>query len=255
LVKLLRIGGAKASDLLAVLRSGNEISAGAQSAVFQQVVGALATEGGADSQAALLELYRDPSSPVSGKGSILGALTTTQAPLDPPTRSFLEAQMEGERNKDLAEGAAFALGSALEKSPNDAETAEAVERILAAWNGSQSASDRLTLLDVMGNSGRVEFLPAISSVLPAGNSANIRAKAAFSLRFIKTESARSLLGASLADPETAVRTGAARGIDVAPWSEAFRDPVYACSASDPDAEVRRICAAVRARHNSLAQAQ
>src|SRR6185503_11910265 len=100
---------------------------------------------------------------VPGKGTILAALTTTQAQLSPSTRDFLLGETEGQNDVDLANGAAWALGSSLQGSPNDSNAQRSIASLQDAWgtalNATHPESEELVLLDAMGNSGRNEFLP------------------------------------------------------------------------------------------------
>lgn len=252
LVRLLEIEPARVNDLVALMKA--EKAKGAASPLFQQVVGALATNGSPEAQAQLLAIYQDPGVPVSGKGSVLSALTTTQAALDAPTRDFLAQTMAGETDKDLAMGAAFALGASLEKAPNDDQARDAIQRILAAWDASANSSlqDRLALLDVMGNSGRIEFFQAVATTYRTGKESELRARGAFSLRFMASAQARELLSSALSDGDVGVRGGAAFAIKLAAWNEIFRTPVSSCSLNELDSEIRKICLEVHNRHSAVA---
>jgi hypothetical protein len=254
LVKYLELDPSRIREIVALLRA--ERVRGAASPLFQQVIGALATNGSPEAQAALVAIYQDPAIAVSGKGSILSALTTTQAALDLATRDFLAQTMASEQNKDLAMGAAFALGASLEKAPDDEQARDAVQRILAAWDASANSSiqDRLALLDVMGNSGRLEFFSAIATALRTSKESELRARSAFSLRFIASPSARELLASALNDADVGVRSGAAFAIQLAAWNEIFRTPVSSCSLNELDTQIRKICLEVHNRHSAVAQA-
>jgi HEAT repeat protein len=244
LVKLLELQGGNIPALLNLLRSEDAVRLGASSPVFQAVVGALATAGGPEALAALRELYQDPLCPVSGKGAILAALTTTQAPLDQDTRGFLLDTMEGEPNRDLSLGAAFALGSSLENIPSgDKQAGESIVRLLNAWEQTRSGTlqEQLAMLDAIGNSGRQEFLPALSGIIQGSSGSELRAKAVFSLRFVKTEEAHRLLAGSLFDPDPQVRTGAVSAIGLATWTETFRAPVEKCSLEEEVGQIRSAC--------------
>lgn len=253
LVKMLEVDPGKVRELVALVKA--EKVKGAASPLFQQAIGALATNGSPQAQAELVAIYQDPSVPVSGKGSILSALTTTQAALDAATRHFLAQTMAGETNKDLAMGAAFALGASLEKAPDDEQAKDAIQRILAAWDSSASSSlqDRLALLDVMGNSGRLEFFPAVATAFRTGKESELRARSAFSLRFMASQPARELLANALSDGDVGVRGGAAFAIRLAAWNEIFRSPVSSCSLNELDSQIRKICLEVHSRHSALAQ--
>lgn len=257
LVKILKAKPEKLGSVLDLLHEYDEIKNGARSALFRAVVGALASVGTPEAQAAVIGVYRDPSCPVSGKGTILAALTTTQALATTETRDFLLDAMRTEVNHDLALGAGFALGSALQQAAasgvaadlagaDDVSRRQALQAVRDAWaiqqaSSSVSTGDRLALLDVMGNSGRSEFLPDLKSVLASEADPIVRAKAVFALRAIATEDARELLVKSLADPAVQIREAAAAAIAQGSWNEVFRSAVSACASSDSVTRVQAAC--------------
>lgn len=242
LVALLRSRGEVIPDILSLLQSENVLRLGAQSALFKAAVGALATVGSSEAQAAVLKLYQDPDCPVSGKGTILAALTTTQAGLTPTTRDFLASAVEGESNSDLSQGAAFALGASLRSAPDDSAREHAVELIKDEWEtqGSATVGERLALLDVMGNSGSVEFLPALREAINSGD-ALVEAKAVFALRFVQSNDATLLLAQHLSDTDARVRQAAVDAIKLSSWNETFRKPLQTCSASDTAKQTQATC--------------
>lgn len=247
LVKFIQLDGKALTGLLAELKSQNAIKAGADSNLFQTVVGTLATVGTPEAQSALLEIYRDPDCPPSGKGSILGALTTTQSKADPGTIEFLADEMEKNANPDLAQGAAFALGAALEKVSSDSEAADPIARLLAAWANAKSISAQIALLDAMGNSGRAEFLPTLNKVLNGTGAPELRAKAVFSLRFIQAGSAKTLMATSLQDADDKVRTASVMAMAFATWSEIFRAALDGCISGEKVEPIKEACTDLRAK--------
>jgi hypothetical protein len=259
LLKFLGMHPEKIAEVLEMLRSPDVLGKGPDSPLFKTLVGALASLGTPEAQAALREIYAEAACAISCKGTILASLTTTQAPLDGATRDFLTSSMQTEKNPDLAHGAAFALGSALQNAPaGDPQITSAVNAILAAWSSQGQAGDmgeKLAWLDVMGNSGRSEFLPAIESVLAGTEDPTLRARAVFALRFIATESAALDLIRALADNAAQVRLAAANAIGFAAWNEAFRSPLTACGGSDASAQVRASCLAALAQNGGQVVAE
>jgi hypothetical protein len=245
IVKLLQENPARANELIQMLRAEGGLKKGASSPLFQTVVGALATAGTSESQAALREIYADAEVPFSGRGSVFTALTTTQAPADQATLDFLTQEMK-QKESDLAFGAAFALGASLEKITDPNEAAGPIAQVLAAWEIAKSGPlpGQLALLDVMGNSGRAEFLPTLTSVIQSSTVSELRAKAVFSLRFINP--GKSLLASSLQDADHNVRTASVTAIGFAIWSETFRAPIQSCAESESVSQIKSACAQVRA---------
>ncbi len=247
LIKMLQKDPTKLNDLLALLRERGAVKLGANSPLFQTAVGALATLGTAEAQAALRDLYKDPENPASGKGSILGAFTTTQASLNEETSTFLADAMKGEVDRDLSQGAAYALGASLEKAQG-AQAANAVQQLLDAWAQQSSGSDlneQLAILDAMGNSGRKEFFPVLSSVVQSSRPLTLRNKAIFALRFMNFSEAQQVLVSSLSDADVSVRSTSVSAMKLATWSEIFRQPLENCAASDTNAQVRTACVEAR----------
>ncbi len=246
LVQFVKDHAGSVSDLVDLLRSQDAIQLGVQSALFKTALGALISSGTAEGQRAALMIYSDPSCPVSGKGAILSALTTTQAPLTPATQEFLASTMKTEPNADLAQGASYALGSSLQKAPDDAQKADLVEALRQRLIGSgTSLADQLSALDAIGNSGQTDYLPDLRSIISDSNAASaLRAKAVFALRFIHSNEATTLLSQSLSASDLIIRQAAARAMSMASWSESFRKPLQNCSTSDPIASIQAICRSV-----------
>ena len=254
-VKFLRMHPEKAGELAALLLDPALLKLGMQSPLFRTLVGALATVGSPEALAALREAYDDPALAAEGRATILAALTTTQAPLDSPTRDFLARKMLAETDGRLAQSAAFALGSALQQSPADASSARGIAQIEAAWAAqpvSENLGTRLALLDVMGNSGRPEFYEKVSRVIEGGEDVKLRARAVFALRFMTNGEATNTLLRRLQDPSKELREAAASAIAHAEWKEAFRAPLGVCAEADSETRVRGICAKTLADHPAVA---
>ena len=246
IAKLLQGGKVSTADLLAILRQKGALKEGASSPLFQNIVGALATAGDEKSQAALLEIYAE--APKSGKGSVLAAFTTSEAPASNSTKDFLAEVMEQESDKDLSQGAGYAFGSALASSNNSSDA----DRIFKMWH-SLSNSDvngKLAVLDIMGNSGRDEFFPVLEiAAKSATEPEEVRAKAIFSLRYIKSARARALLVTAMNFSSVRVRGGAVHGVQLAEWTESFRAPLASCALKDPVQEIRSACGSIIARES------
>lgn len=248
LTSLLRAEPKTVSDLMGFLQSQDVIKLGAQSPLFKTIVGALITSGSPDAQAAAIQIYQDTNCPVSGKGTILSSFTTTQAPIESATRSFLTSVMLNDQNSDLAAGAGFALGASL--SPTATSTTstpsvqQAVQTIQNSWKEtvtSANVSQELALLDVMGNSGNVSFLPNIESAISDSSDPSLRSKAVFALRFMNNDQASQTLTTSLSDSNSSVRLAAASAMGLANWNPTFEAPLRNCIKLDTSSQVRTAC--------------
>lgn len=251
-MKYLRLHPEKTSDLTALLLDPALLKAGATSAEYRTIVGALATFATPTALAALREAYADPNLAGPGKGMILSALTTTQAPLDVTTRSFLTSEMQGSTDPRLSQAAAFALGSALQNAPADEQSQQAVSLISKNLATAQSVPAQLAALDVIGNSGRADFEPALETVIQSNASDLVRARAVFALRFVTTPGAASDLVTALASPSPGVREAAANAIAAATWREAFRAPLSQCSSGESVARIQATCQNVLAANTQVA---
>jgi hypothetical protein len=243
LARFLKLHSDAPSDLMDLLRAQGAIQLGMQSALFKAALGALITAGTPEAQAAALKIYSDPTCPVSGKGAILSALTTTQAPLTASTQDFLATTMKTEPNADLSQGASYALGSSIQKTSDESKKADAIEALRERYlNSSGNLSDQLAALDAIGNSGQAAYLPDLRSIIQSADAASLlKAKAVFALRFIQSSEATELLSQSLTSVDTQVRQSAARAIAMARWSDSFRNPLQTCASKDPVSSIQAIC--------------
>lgn len=243
LARFLKLHSDATGDLMDLLRAQGAIQLGMQSALFKAALGALITAGTPEAQAAALKIYSDPSCPVSGKGAILSAFTTTQAPLTPSTQDFLASTMKNEPNADLSQGASYALGSSIQKTSDESKKTDAIEALRERYlNSSGNLSDQLAALDAIGNSGQATYLPDLRAIIQSSDAAAIlKAKAVFALRFIQSSEATDLLSQSLASADAQVRQSAARAIAMARWSDSFRKPLQTCASKDPVSSIQSIC--------------
>jgi hypothetical protein len=236
-----------AADLLDLLKSQDVIRQGVQSPLFQTVLGSLISSGTAEGQRAALQVYSDPTCPVSGKGAILSALTTAQAPLTSSTQDFLADTMRNEPNNDLSQGASYALSASLRRTNDETQRQEGIDAIRQLWLRSGGRlSDQLSALDAMGNSGQSAFIPELRMVIANTDAPSaLRSKAVFALRFISTPEATRLLTESLsASSDFQIRQSAARAMAMAEWKDAFRSPLSHCASSDPVSSLQSVCRSV-----------
>jgi len=252
LLKFLRMHPEKIGELTALLRDPALLKAGVQSPLFKTLVGTLATLATPEALTALRDAYDDPSLGDQSRSTILASLTTTQAPIDSATRDFLAQKMQAERDPRLSQAAAFALGSALQQSGTDSQSARAISQIEGAWKAAGNLGDQLALLDVMGNSGRTEFYPSVQTVIESGGNPALRARAVFSLRFMTNSDSQLVLIRSLSDASPVVREAAAKAIELASWKEAFRTPLEVCSGSESVTRVQDVCRKVLSNNAAVA---
>lgn len=232
LIKSLKTEKTSIIGLTDFLRSHNVMKKGADSQLFKTVTGALASLGTPAAQQAVLELYQDPDLPVSGKGSILSALTTMQAPQTPETQeTLLELARDGS-NKSLTQGARFAASS--HYSPAVAELIHEVK-----------LSEIDTAIDMMGNSGSAVFIPELKQMMNDESDARIHAKAVFALRLMPTGDADLILSQSLRDPLVPVRAAAIEAILSRSWSEEYTEGIEHCKTYETNEYIKTQCLKVK----------
>jgi hypothetical protein len=249
LVRLLKRDSSALAQALTLL-SAKDIHAGAGSVLFKTIVGALATAGTPESQRALVALYRNPECEISGQGIILTAFTTTQAAPTTETTGFLAKEARTQKNSDVADGAAFALGAGLQYAPNEA----AVDTLMQVWQKAEqsgSVNAQISALDAIGNGGRPEFFPVLSDILQS-NQTTLQPKATFSLRFMNTAESRNLLVGQMNSAANEVRAAAVGAVALAPWAEQFRAPVQSCSGHEPVTEIQKACDDILRAHPQVA---
>lgn len=246
LARFIKLHSDAVGDLMDLLRAQGAIQLGVNSALFKAALGALITAGTPEAQAAALKIYSDPSCPVSGKGAILSAFTTTQAPLSSATQDFLASAMKNESNPDLSQGASYALGSSIQKATDDSQKGDAIEALRQRYLSSNgNVSDQLSALDAIGNSGQAAYLPDLRSIIQSADAESVlKAKAVFALRFIRSNEATDLLAQSLGSVDSQIRQAAARAISMASWNDSFRAPLQSCASSDSVSSVQALCRSV-----------
>lgn len=264
LTALVKSNSKTPGELFNLLQSQDAIKLGSQSPLFKSVIGALLTAGTPEAQSTAIQIYQDPNCPTSGKGAILSALTTTQAPINPETRSFLNGIMLNDPNPDLAAGAGFALGSSLQVNGQESsqlsiqQAVQSIQNSWAAVSATKNVAQELALLDAMGNSGNSSFLSTIEEVINTANTANtantsgartsdnpadlaLKAKAVFALRFMNDPNSPQILINSLGDNAPGVRLAAASAMGFAKWNSKFQTPLQNCARSDSSSQVRNAC--------------
>ncbi len=185
-------------------------------------VGVLATVGSEHAQEVLTQWYQDYA--ISGKDNdightILNAFTTADAQASGDTRKFLMgvAASRDPASADLAENAAFALGSTLKKADDEAARAQ----LNSMYASATTSQGKTAALDAIGNSGDPRFLSTIQSALSGGDSST-KQKAVFALRYMDPAAAAPTLLQAYQDSDPAVRQAAIRAVyyqnDMKPYS-------------------------------------
>jgi hypothetical protein len=265
LLASLRSGTTTPDELAALLQSQNVLKQGAASPLFKTAVGALASLGTPEAQAAAIALYQDPTVPVSGKSTILAAFTTTQASLTDATRAFLSSEISAESDPDLVSGAAYALGASLGNlsgnslntgtsttslSAQAASSAAQIEQLWATASSAGNVSQEVTALGAMGNSGLPQYLPDLTNVIESSATNDmLKAKAVYALRFITNSEAVSLLDTSLADPSASVRLAAVQAMALAPWNSSFINPLSSCATQEKVMQIQAACQSLLTRNS------
>ncbi len=248
LAKLLHARADYVDELLNFLREQNAIAQGSNSSLFKIIVGALATAGTHEAQVALIKIYEEPDCPVSGKGTILAALTTTQAGLESSTRDFLANTMSTEANKDLSQGAAFALGAALQNAPNDSSKQETIVKIQNLWgqqfSAGSSLQDKLALLDVVGNSGQLDLLPQVLSVINGNTDPALQARAVFALRYMNRNDTEQIIATRMSDTSPLIREAAVNASQYSSHVSVFSQPLQNCVNGESISRIQATCRSI-----------
>jgi hypothetical protein len=247
-------GGGTLGGLMGLL-SASTIAAGPASPLFKLAVGALATSGSPEDQAALLQIYQDPNCPAAGRATILAAMTTTQATLTDPTRAFLLSESQSDTDANLSSAAQLALGSSLQNAPTTDPTAQtSIASIQQAWASAQSTAQsepqEMNLLSAMGNSGNPAFLPILSNVIDGDGDSSLKSTAVYALRGIQSPDAVGILDRELSDPNPALRLAAANAIQIGTWNSSYQAPLQQCANSDSVGQVQAACQAALKRVGS-----
>ncbi|MGZ3694048.1 MAG: hypothetical protein ACXWQO_07595 [Bdellovibrionota bacterium] len=253
LARLLRYEPGAIGKVLALL-SAADIKAGADSTLFKTIVGALATSGGSEDQKALVGLYQNPDCPISGKGTILGAFTTTQAKPTSETTNFLREEMETSKSVDIRQGSSYALGAGLANGTGPSAD-QAMNSLRAQWNSAVQSGDlgsQLSLLDAIGNSGRSEFFPDLKNLVESQAVVDLRAKATFSLRFMNTTDSKSEIINQFNSANETMRESAVQAVALAPWAEQFRSPLQSCASHEAVDRIQKECGELLSAHSQVA---
>jgi hypothetical protein len=251
LLRLLRAGAISPDDAIALINNPDTIKAGPLSPLFKTVIGALASLGTPEAQAAVVQIYQDPNCPTAGKGSILVALTTTQATLTPSTRTFLGNEMSNATDPDLAHGAAYAVGAALQNVTPDAQSAATLAMVHQLWqSNANNSSEQSVLLDVIGNSGQGEYLPELEGVITSGSDPSLTAKAVFALRFMTSDVATQIIATNLSNSDVRIREAAVSAIQAAKWNSDFSTPLQACAKSETVTSIQSTCQSILAQNGA-----
>jgi len=166
-------------------------------------IGVLATESSPEAQAALIRaLERDGASP-NLQHLILNSLATSDATLSLQARDSLLRLTQSGLDEGIRENAILALGASLRTRSDDVIRS----RIRELYDGAQSESEKVSVLEAMGNSGDPVFANLLWVALDS-SSERIREKAAYAFRFMPSgeSSVRSLaLQRAGGDPSERVR--------------------------------------------------
>ncbi len=207
-------------------------------------IGLLATEGSADSQKALVSLFADLLKNEATRDychTILSSLTTTAAILTTDSKQLLTQLMDHTAtDSDLATNAAFAAGSSLKKEFDETLQSKLESVVQSASN----PSDKLAMIDAIGNSGDAHFLPYLEQDLHSDNE-SVREKAAFALRFVQSESSKSLIEFAMNDSKLSVQIATVKAIQYHSDVQTYSSILTTCMNSpNGDAGLVALCGQV-----------
>ncbi len=201
-------------------------------------IGVLATAGTEPAQSALTEWYQTfgvAKNDSQVQHTLLNAFSTADAMLTDSSRKFLRDLADpSKNNSEVVQNAAFALGSSLKKTNDEASRAS----LLNLLSHAQNESERASCLDAIGNSGDAHFLPTLQDAFTSGTPVE-REKAVFAARFMKAESASAILMKGMQDQAPNVKLASIRAIgfqeDLGPYLGALKS----CAANG-NAECKQI---------------
>lgn len=207
---------------------------GSESSV-RNAIGLLATSGSPEAQKILRDFYQSPSTPDKQRKQILTAWTVTDSPLLPETRALLRAEAQTD-----SASATYALGASLQHGETDTVS----EKILTALHErAVTETARINVIEAIGNSGRETFLPALQVELE-NPSAQVRAKAAFALRFIPGPTADKLIVEFSHDQSPQVRNAAFEAIRYRSATTEWETVFSECAQTEVSPTVRATCSRV-----------
>jgi len=237
--------GLKRDPALIILAREDLMASAPGSRVLSVIMGSLGFVGTPEAQAALVEAYGRSDLLKEDREKALAELAIPPEVVTPETKAFLKSVYQGSKDVDLSKTASFALGSSISKD-GDPATVNFFKREWDLSSGvvgdsSSQEEKKRVLLMAMGNSKSDAFL---SQAKEASGSTNeeLRNAAANSVRFNSDQAGRDLLFKLLEkDPESSVRSTAARSLAFQPFDLRTKMAGVTCAKSDAAISVRMEC--------------
>lgn len=238
-----------AKQLAAILDGARDPSE--RASLFKMVAGSMATNGSAQALAELVSLYNDNQTSRDERVTILAALATTEAKIDPKTRDFLSDVYSQESDSKLREGAAYAYGSSMASLENNSSQKE-VSNVFSRWNslGAGPHPEKMIILDLIGNSGRAEFIPLVKEAYLMGLK-DYQGKSIMAARSMNVPDSLAFIEGALNSSDSALRFIATQAIRLGQWNERYRAIVANCSLNEASAEVKLQCQEILKTNSSV----
>lgn len=178
-------------------------------------IGMLGTLGTPAAQKEMMGIFNSATEKTKFlKNLVLNSFTLTSSPLSGESREFLKSQMSGPTS-NLAEGAAYALGTSIQNDPESSESRNDLSHLVNALEESDSLESKLVYLDALGNSGSPEAFATFRKYAASENEL-LREKAIQGLRFVNNEGKNELYQGALNDQSQRVRQAAQEALKVTP---------------------------------------
>jgi len=212
---------------------------------MSMIMGTLGFAGTPEAQAALVEAFGRKDLKQEDREKVLSELAIPVEPLTPETKDFLKSTYRGNSDQDLSKMASFALGSSIAKD-GDPST---ISMFKKDWqdsygligDGDKQEENKRSLLLAMGNSKSNAFLAEVKEGTQSSN-VELRDAAVSAVRFNSDEPGRKILFDSLkSEPESSVRTTAARSLSYQPFDASTMMAAVKCATDDAAISVRMEC--------------
>jgi HEAT repeat protein len=172
------------------------------------ITAALGGVGSPEAQRALVAIVDNPGVPLPVRLNASTAILLLEQP-DPAVVTDLQRQMN-DPNEHIRGAAALALGSVIQRlaTEHPAEHDAALGALVASLQTAPTATERVTALRALGNSGDARVTPLASQAY-SDQSVAVRIAAVHAVRFVPGAEADALITrAMLADPDPRVRVQA-----------------------------------------------
>ncbi len=223
------------------------------------LLGALAFEGGPESQKAMIEIYRLNNATFADKSKIMIEFASANGPLTSETKSFLVSEFESKSPlaDDLSNSAGLALGTSISYDGDPSMVKYIREKYASAdrifTEKPDETNEKRYMLSVMGNSKSNVFEKEVTAAAHS-DKVTLAKAAANATRFAQTQSLRELLIDYLAHhPNSSIRKAAVEAMAYQPFDAKTVDALRGCCLAESHLPTRIECYKVLTRHVNMPQ--